>query len=203
MTAQNLSRHMISLLTAIDAGEVSGTFSSQYNSPRWSMVPAIEGTRVGSFHHLTATGALMLITDEVVKLIAAGYVTAERAGEFYTITAPESIRAGLDWSATGCDVIPVLTAAGHAVATAASPARKRTARRPSAIAKTIAEFLTANPIQATTVDAENLPGFTQDAIDQTVSGMVAAGDVIATADFDGTPIYFLARTTRARYALAA
>ena len=206
------------LLEAIAAGHVIGMFSSQYDSPRWRAVPAIEGTRVGQFER-TDRASYYLVTDDVVSLIAGGYVAVERVGDFYTHTSPqhaEYAAAGLDDTSKRCNVVAVLTAAGREalglapvaelapaaeVATPApKPSRTRASRaaRPSASAAAVASVLAFHPDQATAVHADEI-GYRHSTVTATIRRMIAAGEVVATADVDGTPLYYLTEAARPRY----
>jgi len=208
---------MRELLATVHAGHVSGMFSTQYGPRHEHKVAAIEGCQIGAMYRGDRNWET-LVTDEIVDLVGGGLVAVERRGDFYTVDLFPDVPMMADYAgrmAKRCDVVAVLTEAGRAVlgvaepapaaesAPAAAPAKttKTRTRKPSASALAIAATLSYNPIQATTVHPEHT-GFRASTLAATLRRMVAAGDVIESADFDGTPLYHLAESARERYAPA-
>jgi hypothetical protein len=206
---------MREILATVHAGHVSGMFSTQYGPRHEHKVAAIEGCQIGAMYRGDRT-SFTLITDEIVDLVGGGLVAVERRGDFYTVDLFPDVPMMADYAgrmAKRCDVVAVLTEAGRAalgiaepapeVTPAAAPAKtpKTRTRKPSASAVAIAATLSYNPIQATTVHPEHT-GFRASTLAATLRRMVAAGDVIESADFDGTPLYHLAESARERYAPA-
>jgi hypothetical protein len=209
-----------SLLTAIAAGTVTGMFSTQYGPRHAEVVPPIEGCQVGHFERGYAPGRGAICTEDVVNLVAAGLAEVERVGDFWMIELyPDHRKMMGVHMARRCNVAVRLTAAGYAaaglapvapaaevepepvaevVAEPVKPSRPRAPRRPAASAAAIASVLAFNPDQATAVYADEI-GYRHSTVTATLRRMIAAGEVVASADFDGTPLYYLTEAARERY----